>query len=228
MLNKTLKLLGTFALGVFIGSLLAFLIKLPLFAEGNNLIYYGTITGGLATLIAVIVSVIHSGLVETKRRLPLIFPKIIEFYTDDYEKESGMAHCKHFYKDKEASEKIDASGKSSEILRIENGFYRFELHNMNKEFGALNLSIIIDGECFLKEQFIKPNDQFDFIIKLHRSFFDGCTSKNKTINISYKYMSVDMDKIYTQRSYVSFYLDGAYPSIKLLDPPISERIVSIF
>ena len=35
-----------------------------------------------------------------------------------------------------------------------------------------------------------------------------------------------MDKIYEQQSYVRFYLNGAYPSIELLDPPISDRIVN--
>ena len=228
MLSRILKFILFLISGVFLICLICFLLKLPNRFDGNNLIYYGTIAGGLATLIAVLISVIHSGLLEAKRRIPLIFPKVVEIYTDDYEKENGIVPCKCFYKDKESLEGYNTSGKSPVVIRMENGFYKFELHNMNKEFSVLNLSIYIDEECFLKHQFIKPNDQFDFNIKLHRSFFDGCISKNKTINISYKYMSVDMDKIYTQQSSVCFYLDGAYPSVKLLDPPISERIVSVF
>ena len=178
MLTRIFKSLLFLISGIFLAYLTVFLLKLPDRFDGNNLIYYGTITGGIATLIAVLISVIHSGLLETKRRIPLIFPKIDEFYTDGYEKVNGIVPCKHFYKDKESLEGYNSSGKSQEILRIENGFYRFELHNMNKEFSVLNLSIYFNGECFLKDQFIKPNDQFGFIIKLHRSFFDGCISKN--------------------------------------------------
>ena len=155
MFTKIFKCIVCFFIGAFLGGLAVCLYQLPKFFTGNDLVYYGAIIGGMATFIAVFISISFQSLLERKRRIPLLFPKVIEIYTEDFEKLKSEIPYKYFCTDEEALKgNYIHLGKSPIHNRLANAFCILEIHNMNKEYGTLNLSISIDGVFQRKKRFV--------------------------------------------------------------------------
>jgi len=222
---KTLKIIGIIVLVVIILATIILLFCLPSYFDVNVLSYYGAIISIIVTILAPIISLIFYKISGTKKKIPKLTIKTKEILTEEYENLKYVMKSKYFCYDENAlNGNYNPLGNTPWHNVLANAFCVVELQNMNKEYGVSNLSIIIDGEEFLTNIYIKPNESYKFILGFHYKIFDGVITKEKYVCVFYRYMSVDSDKMFQQKSHFCFFIpEDCHPSIKILDPPISKQ-----
>lgn len=200
---------------------------LPLFLKNDLLLFYGTVLGSYATLIAVVISIAHYNHLAHERRIPFLVTslRIIDI-TDFLDREDDQVF-KYISEDKTLETKdykgLQEIKRNLAYYETQNQFCEIEIYNMNNDFGVFDLSLTIDGEEITKDIFIKTIDNFRFLLGFHVGIFNKTNDKRKKVSICYKYKSIDADINYTQKSFVELLLVNNYPKIKLLSPSISKR-----
>lgn len=218
---KTLKIIGI----VFLTVIVILLLRLSLYFDVNILIYYATILAIFVPIILKIITSLFNNDSEKVTNTPLLCIKTNKIMTEEYEKLKYDLKVKYFCYDEDAlNGNYNPLGNTPWHNVLANAFCIVELQNMNREYGVSNLSIIIDGEAFLNNIYIKPNESYKFILGFHYKIFDGVVPKEKDVCVFYRYMSVDSDKTFQQKSHFCFFIpEDCHPSIKILDPPISKQ-----
>ena len=203
-------------------------LLLPIWLKDNILIFYGTVTGGIATLIAVIISITHDSFLAKEKRIPFLQTKMERMNIDEFKEQRYKLRYKYITEFDDSEDVFERELKCSELIRTctkyNSTFYTVELYNTNKDFSVLGLSISVEGKIFVKDVFIKADSSFKYVIGYHTGIFKNTDNKSKTICVTYKYKSIDLDKTYEQKSHVCLYITlGDYPAITLFSPPISKR-----
>lgn len=188
----------------------------------NLLLYCGSVIGGIATLVAVIISTTHADYIEKRRRIPflVISYKTIPLQTvDDYPEETP----KIYFSDSETDDFINSyrSHVFSVFYEVENSVLCIAVQNIKKDIGVLDFSIKVEDNLITNNKFIKPNDEFVFILGCSAGYLQK--NGEKTIRISYRYQSEDMDQKYEQTSDVRLFFKNDSPMIEFKEPVISER-----
>lgn len=203
-------------------------LLLPIWLKDNILIFYGTVTGGIATLIAVIISITHDSFLAREKRIPFLQTKMERIDINDFQELRHKLPKKYITELDDSEDVFEKELKCSEWIRTgteyNNAFYIIELYNTNKEFSVQGLSISVEGDLIVKDVFIKADSSFKYLIGYHTGIFNNTEDKSKTICVTYKYKSIDLDKTYEQKSYIElFKTSEEYPEIKFSGSPISKR-----
>ncbi len=203
-------------------------LLLPLWLKDNILLFYGTVMGGITTLIAVIISITHDSLLVREKRIPFLQTKMERMYIEEFKEQRHKLPYKYITELDGSKDLVKNEIQTSEWLRTgteyNNAFYTISLYNTNKEFSLLGFSISIDGDLIVKDVFIKADSIFQYVIGFHTGIFDNAKHKSRIICVTYRYKSIDLDRTYEQQSRIELYISSNNePVMRFLSPPIGRR-----
>ena len=213
---------------IFFIVLTAIIIVIPFIWHCNFLLYCGSVIGGIATLIAVLISTSHADYIEKRRRIPFLvisYKPITLQNINDYSEDTPFK----FFSDYKNKEFINSNNfqRFSPFYEVENSVLHIAIQNIKKDIGVLDFSIKVEDDLIVNNKFIKPNEEFIFLLGCSAGFLVKIKTKEKDIHITYSYQSEDMDQKYEQSSLLKLCLEDNSPVIKFIEPT-SERTEIIF
>ncbi len=200
------------------------IIVIPFIFHCNLLLYCGSVVGGIATLIAVVISTSHADYIEKRRRIPFLVISYESITLQEINNYSKDIPFKFFSENKDkAFINSDHFHKFSPCYEVENSVIHIAIQNIKKDIGVLDFSIKVEDDLIVNNKFIKPNEEFIFLLGCSADYLERLKTKEKDIHITYRYQSEDMDQKYEQSSWLKFCLEDDSPVIIFNEPLTSER-----